>query len=197
MSNEPIPANRTDLEQVKFAPHPPIASHDVAFKYYHSAQSYMRFINKDGTVMEFKHHFLATNNSAHQDYLDEEILKHRNNQLSYASEEEIESYKFKIDPKGTVTQQIIDDPDAMAELKWRIENNVRKNNGLDLLPAPEGSGWDTPENDGDNDLAKIQGVDPSKGNQTVATPTGKITLDSLKPKGPEPIVPSSTKSLPQ
>lgn len=190
--------NRTDVEQVKFAPHEAIEWEEVPFKYYHSAQSYMKFINKDGTEMQFRHHFLATNNSAHQDYLDEEIQRHGNTQLSYASQEEIERYKFAQDPKGTIIEQIKEDPDAMAELKWEIENKVRRENGLEELPPL--AGMKTRE---ELDLEKLKGVSQGKGTE-VKTPTGKVTLEDLKDKtqasdgvsGPGRLNVASTNSLP-
>lgn len=188
--------NRTDVEQVKFAPHPAIPFQEVPFKYYHSAQSYMKFINKDGTEMQFRNHFLATNNSAHQDYLDEEILRHQNLQLSYASQEEIEQFKFKMDPKGTVIEQIKEDPDAMAELKWEIENKVRRENGLpELPPLPGKKESGEPRKTKEQlDLEKIQS---GHGTQVkvIDTPTGKITLEDLKTGNPG-IKPASTNSLP-
>lgn len=195
--------NRTDVEQVKFAPHPPIPTVDVPFKYYHSAQAFMKFINKDGSEMIFRHHFFAANSSKAQDYLDEEINHHQNNQLSYASEEEITQHKMAIDPKGTITEQIVNDPDAFAELKWTIENKVRAENGLDPLPAPVGSNWGSSAQEGDfSDETKLKGVDKQEG-KIVQTSTGKVTLEELRAHlnqgdnpGPTPVKPSSTNSLP-
>ena len=206
--------NRTDVEQVKFAPHPNIPSKDVPFKYYHSAQAFMKFINKDGSEMIFRHHFFATNSSKAQEYLDEEINVHHNHQLSYASDDEITQHKMALDPKGTITEQIVNDPDAFAELKWTIENKVRAENGLEPLPPPVGSNWGNtpfkdptdvhnPDGTDFSDEAKLGGVDGVKpGDKVVQTPTGKVTLDSLKtkvadgPKGPTPLNVSSTNSLP-
>lgn len=185
--------NRTDIEQVRFQPHPPIPSHDVDMKHYHSAQAYMRFITKDGKVIEFKNHFLATNNSSHQDYLDEEIHRHGNLALSPASEDEVQAWKMRTDPKGTVAEELKNDPDFMATLRWEMENKVRREQGLPELP-PLGD---------DGSLEKIEGVDGTRKENVITTPTAKVTLESLKEQAkanegqPPKLTPVSTSELPQ
>lgn len=161
----------TDIEQSKFAPHKPIPVYEVEMKFYHSAQSFMQFINKDGSRIVFHNHFLATNNSAAQDYLDEEIQLHRNTQLSYASEEEVGLWRMSTDPRGTVAQELKNDKDFMAELEFEMENKVRRQHGLPELTRVV----DIPE--GIEDAMKLAGVDPQRGVEVIKTPTAKVTLD--------------------
>jgi hypothetical protein len=186
--------NRTDMEQVRFTPHPPIPSKEVDMKHYHSAQAYMRFITKDGKVIEFKHHFLATNNSSHQEYLDEEIQKHGNLALSYADPVEVGAWKMRVDPKGTVAEELKSDPDFMGQLRWEMENKVRREQGLQELPPLGGT---------DNSLEKIQGVDGEKKENVIITPTAKVTLESMQDKAkamqgqPPKLTPAGTDKLPE
>lgn len=159
----------TDIEQSKFAPHKPIPVHEVEMRFYHSAQSFMQFINHDGTRIVFHNHFLATNNSAAQDYLDYEIQVHRNEQLSYADEAEIGMWKMRTDPRGTVAEELRNDASFMDELKFEIENKVRRENGLPEIVRP---GSIEAEN---ADQLKLAGVDHKQGAEVIRTPGATIT----------------------
>lgn len=205
--------NRTEQEQKSFAPHPPIPVYEREMKFYHSAQSFMQFINKDGAKIVFQNHFLATNNSAAQDYLDEEIQKHQNPQLSYADELEVAGWKMRVDPKGTVAEELKNDPDFMEDLRFEIENKVRRENGLSELTR-EGK-TESIKDDSANKLAGVDGQNKSGPDTVIRTPTAKVTLDKVKdepteeekllalkgkqhegaPKGPNPITPAGTDKL--
>lgn len=163
--------SHTDIEQSKFAPHKAIPIYEVEMKFYHSAQSFMQFINHDGTRIVFNHHFLATNNSAAQDYLDEEIQRHNNPQLSYADEVEIGQWKMRTDPRGTIQEELKNDQSFMDELKFEIENKVRRENGLPEITRP-GSEDQQRANE---DQLKLAGVDRQQGPEVIKTSGATIT----------------------
>lgn len=168
---------------VQFTPHPQISDYSMpGFKYYHSMQSDMRMIRPDGKHITFRHNFFETDQSGDQDYLDEEIHKHKNMFVRIANPDEVRVAHYRRDPKAVIIEDIKNDPNVMAELRAEIEKKVR----AEML----------------GDADKIAGTSGGGSKaEVIETGSAKVILDSkqkLRDLGnhiQEKLVPSSTASI--
>jgi hypothetical protein len=133
----------------EFVPHPQIPDHETdGVEYFYSTIANMKMIRKDGKHIVFHHHMFESNQSGDIDYLDEEITKHKNMTVRYASPEEIRNLKWSQDPHSVVVEDVKNDESVMAQLRAEVESQLMN------------SGWTPPKMDGD----KLAGVDKKQEN---------------------------------
>ena len=111
VQNQPLMADK-DLPKLT-APMKPVKAKEV--KYYFCSALHHSMIRTDGKKLTFIWGVYRTDDKNDQKYLDEEI-DGGNFYVRYATEQEIETYNMRTDPRGTLTKT----------LKPQIEQQVRQ-----------------------------------------------------------------------
>lgn len=123
-------------------------------KYYHNSAGNVQMHRPDGKKIAFVNGICATNLYWDQVYLDTEIQDGHTN-LSFATQAQIDTYKFAVNPKAAIREQI--EAEVAASLEVKIENKLRKKMGME---PREGTVFeeDEPEVGSTTDEQKIAGV---------------------------------------
>lgn len=116
---DPAVAARVQPLNTLTAPYP---LHKVATKCYVTTVPAASMHRPDGKRLAFVHGFLSTDQKYDIDYLDSEIAQ-GNSYIREATTAEINAAKMKIDPVGTIRDQLR--PQIEAELREEIEAKIR------------------------------------------------------------------------
>lgn len=100
----------------------PFPTVKVEMKYYTCTSLHASMHRQDGKKLPFVNGFLMTDIKADQDYLDAEI-DHGNPYVRPATEDEIHHAKMRMDPKGTMKQEVRSEIEA--ELRVELEAKIR------------------------------------------------------------------------
>lgn len=139
---------------------------------------------KDGKRLGFINGVFATNIVADIQHLDAEIAD-GHPALRRATDQEVHSYKMFMDPKGTMKEQLLNDPSVRSqieeELRAKLENEIRaklaREMGMDVPPASVMGSVE-----GAADAAKLAGTDVLDRLKTaIKTPGGATIIPSSAP----------------
>lgn len=99
------------------APFPVV--HTSTTKYYHNTVPNVSMHRADGQRISFIFGIFKTDLKHDIEYLDNEIESGHPN-LRAATAQEIDSYKMRVDPRGTIREQLLSDPEVMSSLEDKI-----------------------------------------------------------------------------
>lgn len=118
------------------APFPVV--HTATTKYYYNTVPNVSMHRADGQRIAFIFGIFKTNLKHDIEYLDAEIEAAHPN-LRYATPQEIDAYKMRVDPRGTIKEQLLSDPEVMSSLedKIRAEMEEKYANGFTVHKAGE------------------------------------------------------------
>lgn len=151
------------------------------WRYYYCPVPNASMHRKDGKRLGFVNGVFATNIKADIDHLDAEIAD-GHPALRHATEAEIHGYKMFMDPKGTLRDQVLNDPTVRAqleeELRGKLENEIRAKiaaeMGMDVPAAALSEGVM-----GAADASKLAGTSVlDKLKNSIKTPTATIVPSS-------------------
>lgn len=169
----------------QFVPHPPIDEKVLDKKVcFSSTRPDFKMHRPDGKEINFNNNYFETDNSADAEYLDTEIVKHRNANIRRASDDEIRLARMRVDPKGTIEQELLDDPEAMARLQKAWEAKQRGDSGAGI------QGVDGKENTGTvthSDGARIFTPNQGSVSQKLAGENAKEHPDPASSLKPAPV----------
>lgn len=97
-----------------------------AVKYYYSTIPTASLHREDGKRLGFVHGILETELAYDQRYLDGEIAD-GNQYIRLATDEEVRSHKFRINPKEVMKQEVLSDPEVKRVLEDQIFAEMRRN----------------------------------------------------------------------
>jgi predicted DNA-binding protein YlxM (UPF0122 family) len=166
-ANKVLPANRfrnvTDDGKIVESTAPLPARPAQVTKYYASPLENASFHRQDGKRLGFVYGILQTNLFYDQQYLDNEIAD-GNQYVREATTEEIRAFNYRINPKATMKQEILSDPEVRKTLEDQIIQEL-------LRKAEPGSALAQ-----QLDAMKISGVDSgTSGEASVKTATATMT----------------------
>lgn len=144
-------------------------SDPVAF---YSSTANMRMHRWDGGEINFTHHYFQTVLSGDIDYLEYEI-ENGNQFIRPATEDEVRNAQFRIDPKGAMKKELLNDPDVMEELRQKWENE-RGGKGIQGVDSPELTPGNTVKTDG----ATIH-MEETKSNETPSAEPARRTAAEI------------------
>lgn len=139
-----LPGDMPGLKVEPLVAHTPVLPRVVVdvVKYYWCTMPSASMHRTDGKRIAFSSKMYETDDAEDQKYLDTEVSS-KNTYLRYATTEEIQAYKMRVNPRGTLE----------AELTPQIEERVRNDLEREILDAMRSRGIQVPDN------FKLSGVD--------------------------------------
>lgn len=150
------------------APFPVVKTNTT--KYYYNTVSNVSMHRADGQRISFIFGIFKTNLKHDLEYLDGEIEAGHPN-LRLATEQEVDAYKMRVDPRGTIKEQLLSDPQVMASLEDKIRAEMEQKYAA-------GFGVGMPIND--DSQQRIGGTESalSKLKEGIQTGTGRLVPTS-------------------